>query len=377
MIAAALHALLDTNGGPLGSHYEPLVLELISLAEAWIANCSSKPAWKSVVNSPHRLVHELEDAVVPLQEVLDTCFGGSSPPAEDASTNVEPICIVDLCAGKAFIALALLGLASRWPHVRSKLGSIAIVEKRCPSYEHALELAAEVDIPLVVLPDNIHDDAFLGRLVCGVPNHTLGLVAVHLCGRLSSRAVEIFNLLGARCKFLFLAPCCMPSGVPPRRGQTKVVVQLEELPANELKACTAQDLKNARWEQDRHLCWNCGESGHAKADCAAPASSMAKFKANRTKHIRSTSVIDLLGVGASSDPFGAWVGGLAGVVAPDAKVRRIDVAIGPASAEEEPVKTCKCDRKDWHEGRKGAWVFAMREEITCVIEKGVEALVVG
>jgi len=357
----------------LSCHYERLVVELVSIAEGWLTRYSRCPSWKAVINSPHRLVHELEDAVVPLQEVVDTCFGGSwSSESHDkdgltsGDAGSPPICIVDLCAGKAFIALALLELAACWPNIRKKLGALAIVEKRCPSYEHVFEIATRIQLPLIVLPDNIHDEAFPGRLLSKLPPCLLGFVAVHLCGRLSSRAVELFNLLGNCCQFLFLAPCCMPSGVPPRKGQTRVAVRQTEATANELRVLTAQELKKARWTEDRHLCWNCGEPGHAKNDCPQPMQGMAKYKANRTKHSQKVCEINLLDIGSSHDPFSAWVGSLAKAVEPLSHVQQVRILLGDAEEEMkekdevQECKPCRPEQKDWHAGRKGAWIFAKR-----------------
>jgi len=338
MISAALESLLEANGGPLSCHYERLVVELVSIAEGWLKRYSRCPSWKVVVNSPHPLVRELEDAVVPLQQVVDTCFGSSWSSDSQNNDGLSsgpadslPICIVDLCAGKAFIALALLELADCWPNVRKKLGALAIVEKRCPSYEHVFEIATRIQLPLIVLQDNIHNEAFPGCLLSKLQPCLLGFVAVHLCGRLSSRAVELFNLLGRRCQFLFLAPCCMPSGVPPRKGQTRVGVRQAEAAAEELRVLTAQELKKTRWTEDRHLCWNCGEPGHAKSDCPQLMQGMAKHKA--TKHSQKMCEINLLDVGSSHDPFSAWVSSLAMAVEPLSHVQQVRISLGDAEEQ--------------------------------------------
>merc|ERR1711924_4249 len=143
-------------------------------------------------------------------------------------------------------------------------------------------------------------------------------------------------MLGSRCRFLFLAPCCMPSGVPPRKGQTTVSVQLDEIPAAELQAQTAKELRKARFAQDRDLCWRCGEAGHSKRECCAPESCAYKYKANRAHSNRSTQQINLLDVGASSDPFSAWVGGLSSAVAPSSVVQRLTASFQTSAADEDP-----------------------------------------
>mmetsp|Transcript_59484 Transcript_59484/g.130591 ORF Transcript_59484/g.130591 Transcript_59484/m.130591 type:complete len:319 (+) Transcript_59484:128-1084(+) len=301
-ISEHLASFLESAGGPLPNRYGPLASELGLAAEEWLSR-REEPAWRAVSNSRERLLHEVEDALVPLQAVLDDLFATSDPKIavnasiederegehcdEDGAKGAEPIWAVDLCAGKGFIALALLHLAGTWPRLKKRLAGVAVVEKRALMLDHLHEASKAVQVPFVELSrENIHDEAFPGRLLCSLssssscdsssnsktntncsnnnssnslasppngPSVHVGLIAVHLCGRLSARAVEIFNQLGTHCRFLFLAPCCMPSGVPPRRGQPTVLVETDEAEEQELRLLTEKQLRKYRWQKNSGL----------------------------------------------------------------------------------------------------------------------------
>merc|ERR1712228_892370 len=77
---------------------------------------------------------------------------------------------------------------------------------------HLSLISKEFGIELIALRTNIHNNKivqFLNGKDFAQKQSKIIFVAIHLCRRLSVRAIELFNL-SENIQFLLLAPCCLP-----------------------------------------------------------------------------------------------------------------------------------------------------------------------
>lgn len=302
--------LLETEAGR--AEYGDCVALLGSVLEGWARRWAGKKEFSNFLNSKS-LAHEAEEAVVPIVALLR--FLMALPAGSQAQFT-----LVDVCAAKGYLSMLLSYLAAAEGAtaalLRRHMRGIVLVEKRNMKRSHidaanadarsSCLIGASIEKSVKALPIevwdgcNIHEEEFLGRLLRlaeqgsiaeeqqseaalhgtapleqpqpnaaaanlpeGSGTSPLLLVGVHLCGRLSSRFVEVTNALGpVLAPLAILAPCCLPGSL---RGQSTVTVgQLVwSLVARERELARSAAAATA-W---RAGCWRCGSELHACGGC--------------------------------------------------------------------------------------------------------------
>ena len=308
-VARAWRALATT---PLLLHADPFMALVIAdvrkVLRGWCTHCGDA-RWSSFLNRKSFL-HEVEEAITPL---VALCRRIARETARD-DIALADITVVDLACGKAFFSMILGGLRGLRPQLRARVARIVLVEKASVDYAHVALAAVDVQATaeaaggradaaacvLEVWPrTNVFDDALLLRISALEAPH-LWLVGIHLCRRLSSRCVELANVLDA--SFLALAPCCLPRW----RGacsQPIVVAQsartLAQMRERVSRAASAIAERDATW---RSRCWKCGEEGHSKSACVASAATISALRARAKRRERGLLDSDDDAPTASLDP---------------------------------------------------------------------------
>ena len=148
-----------------------------------------EPEWKGFFENK-RLAHEIEETVAPIFHL------SQFPPLVSGHNGAEDFTLVDLCAGKGYMAVVTAALAERGviPGI-SHIRRIVMVEKCthaeiCWKHVQRFNKAQGVKIE-VWAGENLHDQR-LGQRLRHLPGKLL-VVGIHLCRRLSSRCVELFN----------------------------------------------------------------------------------------------------------------------------------------------------------------------------------------
>lgn len=195
--------------------------------------------------------------------------------------------------------------------------------------------------------------------------------------RLSSRAIELFNLLGAKAQALILAPCCIPlaSGVIEVSGLA-VTEAVGATPVGQLwknKVSAAWSGEDAAYEGGASgggHCWNCGGVGHTKADCPHPPSGLTRGQIRRRRKFanrRPVGSIDTAAVVNATAPFAAWCSALLGCI--DGEGLRLATTLALPCADSAA--------RDGHDdggggagdeaglGRRMTWLLALRDGAPC------------
>ena len=188
--------------------------------------------WKSLMKAD-RLIKEIVEAAPVLAAAREVI--AAAPPGEQFT-------IVDLCSGKGFLSMILSELlpAERvercvlvdkaWPPFdwEGPIGAQHISDEHIYGKRGATdgEVAAESyvatwPIPLVTSKQNLKNRSTLRGLRTRLFDRCSGpvlLLAVHLCGTLALRAVDLFNE-HERVKLIALKPCCLPGMVHAKREE--------------------------------------------------------------------------------------------------------------------------------------------------------------
>jgi len=127
-----------------------------------------------------------------------------------------PVTIIDMCSGFGYLSMLLAELLPP-----AKLRHVLLVDRSWalspdaagPQHISSDHLQPSVgwQVPLLPRRCNINkkgDAAKLHDAITGAPGPVL-IVGIHLCGRLSIRAIELFNAF-PQISLLSLKPCCLP-----------------------------------------------------------------------------------------------------------------------------------------------------------------------
>lgn len=334
---------------PLAVEYGVEVEMLTSIMRRWLQNWTG-PEWRSFLNKASFL-HEMEEVVVPLHCLLDFL-------ARDTAS--EDVILVDLCAGKGFLAFCVAELANGVP-LLGRLRSVVVLDKGDFGWEH-FELRAkdlgnaeasgagngEVNVNAELWPGvNLFDASLPARLA--TLKGGVVIVGTHLCRRLSSRAVELFNLVPAA-RYLILAPCCIPN---PKETSIVVARRSEELVDAIAQGCTCGfDSAGRRskrkcglcWKQG--ACWRCGQVGHENKDCPGrPANPCLGV------------VIDPAALWAThQEPFSSWVEALRSALSVPS--RRIDAELRSPAKQAHDAAVAEQNPNNRYGGRRMSWIVA-------------------
>ena len=149
------------------------------------------------VNNRRNFTRELTEAIAMLQK-LRSIIG-----ADSASTWH----VIDLCCGKAFFA-TLVGVL--YPSIL-----VHAVDKQPPTFLPHFEEAGLGGIVEYVQCDVLQFESFAGRLnelIASNGGRKVIVMGMHLCGRLSLRAIDLLqSSFQHKLTALVLAPCCLPN----------------------------------------------------------------------------------------------------------------------------------------------------------------------
>ena len=370
-VARAIRALPSlpccVGSGAQAAGFRALAVALARTLEGWQRRWAREPAMDHFLNK-RSFAHEMEEVLLPLRVLQLVAEAGGAAAGAGAGAGVGAgvragagagagVTVVDLCAGKGFLAMCLAHGALPPGAVRR----VVMLEKQAVNWSHlpAAEAEARVngrqDLPPVEIWQrcNVFDEVLLPRLAA--LEGPLIIVGIHLCKRLAARAIELHNLLGVKSTGLILAPCCIPlsSGVikisaPKERaaaageadGAAQVHAQVwgSETSSEWNNAVTG--VSAAERPSIGH-CWNCGGVGHLKPDCDLPPSGLSKGQIRRRRKFggrRCAALIDTASVVAAPRPFEAWVEALCGgVVTATTAETGVEVEVGVGVEEERPL----------------------------------------
>ena len=204
--------------------YEGLLTRCASCVPMWRARfCegpnASKTTWLKLMKreNGYKGVPKMVKEVVECAPILDAALK-TIEALPDGSAKAT---VLDLACGKGFLSMFLSELAPP-----SKCQGVYLVDKGWPhkgeepkahhiAHTHIYGPGAYQAWPVPL--DVWRRDLKQGREIASIQRRVAGrggpaiVLGVHLCGLLSIRAVELFNMLGQQGRLLVLKPCCLPN----------------------------------------------------------------------------------------------------------------------------------------------------------------------
>jgi len=204
--------------------------------------------WKRIFKKD-RVVKELIESVPIIQSVKDIIMkeesslsNNNNNTATDTTTEEEKYTIVDLCSGKGYLSMLLSEILPP-----EKVRKFVLVDKAWAiaspetkelkphhmNWDHIYGEVVDVDtssnqtyfttwpIPLYTSKQDLKQSCNARQMKKHFFDKTPGpiiLLAVHLCGTLSIKAVDMFNQHD-QVHFLALKPCCLPKMVYAKRKE--------------------------------------------------------------------------------------------------------------------------------------------------------------
>lgn len=245
----ALHPLLKTR--------YPRILDLAPRAvAAWRERYRGNvPVWRRVFDAD-RVVKEIVEAAPVLDAALRIVEGAEG---EDGKFT-----IVDLASGRGYLSMVLSELLPP-----DRVERIVLVDKAWPlcGTEKALPHQINWDhlygnrpaergggtyyetwpIPLHTSKQDLKKKCThrqLKKVLFERAEGPILILAVHLCGTLSLKAVEMFNDYPDRVRFLALKPCCLP---PIVHAQREDVFEVGRHTFNAKEVCSSGRFRGKRW----------------------------------------------------------------------------------------------------------------------------------
>ena len=190
---------------PFASLFPGLLARVLDIVLEW-RRALPALAWRRLWRG-NRILKEINEVMPAALQVVQWT---------DALADGTQAEVVDLCSGFGFLSMLLSHLLPA-----SKVRGIWLVDKQWPhanreplpheiSWEHVKGVAWP--IPLATRKTDIKDGSDVRNLARCVFARATGpvlIAAVHLCGTLSIKAVQIFNE-HPKCTALVLKPCCLP-----------------------------------------------------------------------------------------------------------------------------------------------------------------------
>jgi len=213
--------------------------------DLFLSSCGYKEMCKVEyhgVNNMHKLRKEISESWSILTAIQQACQDLQQP------SDMSRTMIIDLCSGKCLTTTLLSILYPR--------GKFLAVDKlRVQMVPHNNTTTTNGSSNRWYLCQDIKKDVFVQYLKqfiqehCGTddtnvdPQRVPILVGMHLCGHLSTRAIELFQhipSIGA----LILCPCCLPSSKQRNRTEEVVGENLYEMWADSLMKQTTEMVDN-------------------------------------------------------------------------------------------------------------------------------------
>jgi len=194
--------------------YPEILTTAVRVLEKWRASFP-KSVWIRVVKAG-RLAKELNECAPVIRHTLDTVAAMPTPTAPERRANV-----VDLCSGFGYLGMFLAEMLDP-----AKVQRVILLDKQWPmfgmapqphqiNWDHVYGIddwKPDWPITLVTRKMDIKQAGQLRQMEEHVFQKYEGpfvILAVHLCGTLSVKAVEMFNDHDAAAT-LCLKPCCLP-----------------------------------------------------------------------------------------------------------------------------------------------------------------------
>ena len=222
------------------SHYASLIDDIIKyVLPFWDSKWRSNNAFNSILNKKG-LCHELEESIGALHfvlKIMNDIIADNANQQHHGKQQKLSIPVIDLCSGKGILSMLVVSFIKLVPSHQplcEYVDSIYLLDRnwdlhyleveemkrskrdptkrpKCPIKSSYLSiLSTEFDVEFVPIRTDIHNRKiieFLSETVSGRCKAIFS--AIHLCRRLSVRAIELFNSTPNIYAFL-LAPCCLP-----------------------------------------------------------------------------------------------------------------------------------------------------------------------
>ena len=201
---------------PLASQYQELFQAAPICIRKWRQRYRGHPSvWKRLFDSS-RVFKEFIEAV-PVLDAVQQLVAQTTPS--------EPFTIIDLASGKGFLSMFLSELLPA-----NKVKRLVLVDKAWPmhgmtpqahhiSWEH-LYGPYNWPIPLTTSKVDLKSSNQRRNLVSKfVQDGPVLLLAIHLCGILSLRAIQLYNENLDKIHFFCLKPCCLPGMIHAKRKE--------------------------------------------------------------------------------------------------------------------------------------------------------------
>mmetsp|Transcript_24548 Transcript_24548/g.73679 ORF Transcript_24548/g.73679 Transcript_24548/m.73679 type:complete len:380 (-) Transcript_24548:16-1155(-) len=249
---AWLAAELET--APNRETYADLYAESAAAVVRWRRRFHGNPKlWQRLAKE--RLVKEVVECAPVVAATRD--FVAARP------AGAPPVTIVDLCSGKGYLSMLLSELLPA-----DRVARCVMVDKAWPLCDQAEPLPHQINwdhvygnhtsiegvmdyfeswpITLTTSKQDLKCRSSVKGMVKHVFDRAPGdvvVLAVHLCGTLSLKALDVFNA-HPKCKFLALKPCCLPHIIHANRGES-FSVGGHSFDAAEV--CSAGKFKGNKW----------------------------------------------------------------------------------------------------------------------------------
>ncbi|KAG7344528.1 methyltransferase domain containing protein [Nitzschia inconspicua] len=296
---------------PLSKDYPDIFAKAPQCMTQWRRRFQDNPPlWRRLFDRD-RVTKEFIEAVPVLDAVVRLI---ESQTTTSGTTTEKKYTIVDLCSGKGYLSMLLSELLTP-----SKVSRIVLMDKAFPmrnqqpqshhiNWEHIYgdrptivnkqqqEKEKETNIkgttstsstyyetwPISL--DTSKQDLKASRQLANIPHHYFStehpaiILAIHLCGTLSLRAVQLFNDNPDTVHFLALKPCCLPGMVHVKRHE---IFRLGHHSFDSNEVCIHGKWKQNKWVggpprshlQDKFQVWSnhlyCGivETDDKNDDC--------------------------------------------------------------------------------------------------------------
>ena len=218
----------ELTGEPGSDVYPEVFRDAIEAVVRWRRRFQGNPKLWQRLFKRDRVVKELVESA-PIIAAVKVIV------AETPLAAGEKVTIVDLASGKGFLSMFLSEILPP-----ERVEKSVLVDKAWPRCGASAAAPHQINwehiygssdgghkyfdtwpIPLHTSKQDLKSGATRRRMsdvIFGRANGPVIVLAVHLCGTLSLRAVDLFNDHPESVKFLALKPCCLPGMVHAKRG---------------------------------------------------------------------------------------------------------------------------------------------------------------